>query len=463
MSLNITFTCNNIVDENENDIDCNYKAYYVRQGIWNDTRSTEYNQFNFNAGDADSLSQTGELKANDVIIIALWQDDLDSGNTSSATTGLKTRFTTFAIVHDGSTNTYVIDPQLKPKMVPTCAWVMNQSPVINESYNAVSSSDDEDSWTYNGHTFYHRRLYYTELVFDSVGNITDTYDFESSGTFDTSSSHTYTSIADFTARHKAENSYSLSQICDKTVRSYYHVPTPDITFSPDMVLTDIYYGQDLTVDYIVNNSSRDIDTRVTGIDTKLQYIALDSSVISEDSIVDASATDIQSIKTIDLLSRINAVMTVNWNDGWTDKSFIYHEQRQVENTLPTTELFMTNLTARNKRFSNISNDADGLIKYVKYSIYLLMPFGAGYTLVQETTLTDAQINDPVEVTFSNNGHYKTVLEIHDNANELVPAPYGVVTDEIEFDISVTTCTEESYEAAKIEEIFFIFPDTNIQL
>lgn len=463
MALNVTFTCNanSIVDENGTPIDCQYQAYYVRQNIWNTTRTSDQQQFNFNAGDGDSLTQTGELKLNDVIIISLWQDVLASGSSSDTTSGLKTRFATFAIIHDGVTNAYIINPQLMPKMIPTCDWNFTSNQIIDESYTAIPLSDDEDSWDYQGNTFYHRRTYYTELIFDSVGNILDTYDFNNDGTFGSNDTNTYTSIADHIAHHKAENSYGLEQTCTKTIRTFYHVPTPDITFSPDMVINDIYYNDLLTVDYIINNVSRDIDSRVTGIDTQLRYIANDNSTITTDSVVIASLTDVQTTKTIDLLSRIRAYMTVNWNDGWNNQSFTYSEIRTVENTLPETTLSMTNLTARNKRFTHSSSDVDGLIVRAEYKLYLLMPFGAGYTEVSSITNTGVSLNDPVEVTFAQNGTYKMVLEVRDDANNRIPAAYGTDLDEIIFDIAITTCTQESYEAAKIEEIFFIFPDTNL--
>lgn len=461
MALNITFTCNanNIVDENETPIDCNYRAYYVRQDKWNDTRTSDQQQFNFNAGDEDSLSQTGELKANDVVIICLWQDTLDDGNTSLTTSGLKTRFTTFAIVHDGLKTQYIIDPQLKPKMDPTCDWSIDQSQIINEQYTATPLSDDEDSWIYKEHSFYHRRLYYTKLVFDSVGNITDTYDFNNDGTFVSNNQYTYTTIADQTAHHKALNSYNLESTCTKTIRTFYHVPTPDIVFTPNMTTNAVFFDDTLIVDF--EGYNHDIDSRITSLDSELRYIANDNTVITTDSIVTGNTQNIQTTKTIDMLSRIIAYMTVNWNDGWSDLSFDYSEIRTVENTLPTTSLSMTNLTARNKRFTHLSSDIDGDIVRAEYNLYLLMPFEAGWTLVQSTINQGIQLDDPVEVTFAQNGKYKMVLDVRDDADTRIPAPYGEATDSIEFEITITTCTPESYEAAKIEEIFFIFPDTNL--
>jgi len=458
MSLNITFTCNanSIVDESDNLIDCNYKAFYVRQGIWNDTRTTAEQQYNFNAGDSDSLGQTGELKVGDAVIICLWQDTLDNGGTSLTTNGLKTRFCTFSIVHDGS-SIYNIVPQLKAKLAPKCDWSFSLSQIINENYTATPLSDDEDSWVYQGNTFYHRRNYYSTLVFDSVGVITDEYDYLNDGVFATTNNYTYDTIADTVAVHRATNAYDLSSTCSKTIRTFYHAPTPDILFSPDTVLSTVKKGQDLTITYEAFN--HDIDSRVVTLDSHLNYIALDSSIISTDTSVTGATSNITSVKNIDILSRINAVLAVHWNDGWNDQVIYRTEQVSVTNTLPTTKLYKTDLTTRNKRFSHVSQDLDGEIVSAKYDVYLLMPFGAGWSLVQSTTNSGASLNDPVEVTFSNNGRYKTVLTVLDNCNTLVPQPVGEVVDELQFDISVTTCTPESYEAAKIEEIFFIFPDT----
>jgi len=462
MSLNVTFTCNEVVDEDSNVIECNYKAYYVRQGVWNDTRTTDHNQYNFNAGDADSLGQDGELKNGDAIIVCLWQDELDDGNTSSSTSGNKTRFATFSIVHDGS-NTYVIDAQLKPKMVPTCNWSLTTSQVINESYTAHPSSDDEDSWSYDDQTFYHRRDYYSELIFDSVGVIEDTYDFTSDGEFVEDATNVYTSIDDFTARHKAVNGYDLEAICDKTIRTYYHTPLPDIVFSPDTVLTEVYFGQDLTVEYKTFEEAKDEDTRVIKIDTKLDYIAKDGSIISTDNEVLDSTDDVTSTKTIEVLSRIDATMTVYWNDGWDDVQFDRVERVMVENTLPITDLSKTDLNARYKRFSHVSSDIDGEVDKAKFDFYLLMPFGAGWTLVESHTNYNDDAADPYEVTFSQNGTYKAILTVTDNASDLVPQSDGTATSEMIFDISLDECTPEAFEAAKIEEIYFIFPDINVKL
>jgi len=464
MALNVTFTCNanSIVDENGTPVDCNYKAFYKRQGVWNDTRTSSQQQFNFNAGDGDSLTQTGELKNNDVIIICLWQDVLDGGNTSDNTSGLKTRFSTFSIVHDGSTNVYVIDPQIVPKMVPTCAWNFEAHPVINEQYSATPASDDEDSWIYAGHTFYHRRLYYSELVFDSVGNLTDEYDFESSGTFDSTAQHTFTTIADFTSRHRATNSYSLFAICDKTIRSHYHVPLPDIIFSPDGILSKFYHGQDVDVSFLTYGA-KDEDTRVTGMDTKLNFKLKNGTVDSTSDVLTGLLVDSTTSHTITALNKIEGEMLVHWNDGWTDLTFTRKESYEVTNTLPTTVLTKTQLTPRIQRFNHLTTDVDGAITDALFKTYLLMPFGAGWTEVQSDNHTGLTLTDALEIEFAQNGHYKVVLEVTDNANDLVQQPDGKAYDEIEFDIELTECSEEAYEQAKLEEIYFIFPDVNKEL
>ena len=74
MGINVSFK-GNVYDENDNIIDCKYQVHYVRQNVWNSVRSTSSGYYSANAGDADSLTQDGSLKANDVVLIAFWQGD----------------------------------------------------------------------------------------------------------------------------------------------------------------------------------------------------------------------------------------------------------------------------------------------------------------------------------------------------------------------------------------------------
>jgi hypothetical protein len=163
------------------------------------------------------------------------------------------------------------------------------------------------------------------------------------------------------------------------------------------------------------------------------------------------------------LNKIEGEMIINWNDGWNDQSFTRTEAYEVTNTLPTTEITKTQLTPRIQRFNHVTTDVDGEITDALYTTYLLMPFGAGWTEVQSDLHTGLTLNDALEIEFAQNGHYKMVLEVTDNANDLVYQDDGKAYSEIEFDIELTECSDEAYEQAKLEEIYFIFPDVNKEL
>ena len=54
--INVTLT-GNVYDENENLIDCYYDVYYKRQNILVTGLRTELNQYNFNIGSIEHLTQ----------------------------------------------------------------------------------------------------------------------------------------------------------------------------------------------------------------------------------------------------------------------------------------------------------------------------------------------------------------------------------------------------------------------
>ena len=112
MALNVTFTCTSIKDENGSKIDCYFQAYHPRTNKWNTIKQSAYSQYSFNAGDGDFLTQTGELKTGDHVLIAFWVGQ-------QTRSGLQNRFAIIDVVHNGQ-STYVIDVQLRPKLSPVC-------------------------------------------------------------------------------------------------------------------------------------------------------------------------------------------------------------------------------------------------------------------------------------------------------------------------------------------------------
>lgn len=74
MALNIGFK-GFVHDENGDQIDCKFQVLYQKPNKWNNVRETSAGYYSCNAGDADSLSQDGEVKNGDMILLAFWQGD----------------------------------------------------------------------------------------------------------------------------------------------------------------------------------------------------------------------------------------------------------------------------------------------------------------------------------------------------------------------------------------------------
>ena len=136
MAINIAFTCDTIVDENAADINCYYQAYHARSGTWNNVRFSEYNQYSFNLGDGDFLTQDGDARDGDLIVLVFWVSDSDSRS------GLKDRFCIFNYVLDG-TSTIILNPELRPKTTPSCGFgFSDNTPSINIEFHTKLNNFD---------------------------------------------------------------------------------------------------------------------------------------------------------------------------------------------------------------------------------------------------------------------------------------------------------------------------------
>jgi len=177
MGLNVSFK-GYIYDEDDNKIDCKYQVHYVRQNVWNDIRDTDSQYFSCNAGDDDSLTQDGELKSGDVILLTFWQGDGDGGDTPNTRDAIFDRFAVMAITHDGSTSEYSFDIKLKPKAKPNCSFYLSSARTINRELHATDISNDDSGWSYDDHYFKHTHSYYGVTVFPRVNRIVREYNWD---------------------------------------------------------------------------------------------------------------------------------------------------------------------------------------------------------------------------------------------------------------------------------------------
>jgi hypothetical protein len=436
------------VDENGDAINCKYQVYYPEHNLWNDVRDTELYQYNCNAGDGDSLTQTGSFLSGEHAVIVLWVGGNDR-------TGLKDRMAYHVITHDGATSTYVVDVQLKPKTAPTCPWYLATSATINREKTAYSYASDDWDYIYSGTTHYHHRKYGSEVIFDSIGNLTITFDFADGDGFETTNKHTYTAIGDYTAQHKAVNGYSLESICTRDIRLKYNTPIGCITFSPDGngAGDEVQKGDVVTTTACIS----DEDSRITDIEHHWIIKNRDNNnTIVRDTTVDNNTTLNYSYdSTLLELQDTFAFQYISWNDGWNDFTITKSKEIQVKNITPEVLIGKIDLSAKQKRFEQVSSDADGTVSTWSWKIYLLMPFSAEWVEVYNTTSDGS----PIEVTFNEAGKYKTEITIQDDFGKYSTtnnSVAGIASDSIEFDISASgTCTGS---LGMDDDVFFIFPD-----
>jgi len=451
LALNITFTCNEVVDENENAINCKYQVYYPEHNLWNDVRDTELYQYNCNAGDGDALTQTGSFLSGQHAVIVFWQGDGAGGATGLDRFGLKDRMAFYVITYDGVTSTYVIDVQLKPKTAPDCSWYLSTSGTINREKTAYSYANDDYNWSYNETTLYHNRSYSSEIIFDSVGNLVIEFDFDDGDGYEATNVHTYTVVADYNPSHKATNQYSLSSECFRTIRMKYNTPIGCLNFTPDGVNEEVQTGDDVTTTACIT----DEDSRITGID--YHWIIKDrnnNGTIIRDTTVDNN-TDLSYSYTSTILELQDTFgyEYISWNDGWEDFTITTSKEIAIKNINPIVDISKVDLSSKEKRFVQVSSDEDGSVVSWSWKIYLLMPFSSEWVEVYSLTNDGSSI----DITFNEAGKYKTEITVQDDYGKYSTrnsTVAGISSAEIEFDVTAAgECTGTS-----TDEVFFIFPD-----
>ncbi len=447
MGLNVSFK-GNVSDENDDAIDCKYQVHYVRQNVWNDTRDTASAYYSANAGDADSLTQDGELKANDVILVSFWQGDGSGGPTPDNRDSLFDRFGVYAIIHDGSTADYVINVQLKPKLAPDISWSLPSTARINRNVHASDYSDDESAWSYEDKTIYHRNTYYGRTVFPKVGLLTTTFnwndDNDDEDSYEVSDDHSFVQIGDYLVDLHIVNAWDLYSDDQKPIRLKYNLPIGNLSFNPNGTSTKVHTTEDSTYTAGIT----DEDSRITSIDHKWYIKDRDNGNEISDTLVETNTTlDYQFTKTIEILQRHYGKQIISWNDGWDDLVITYLEELPITNWKPLVNFSQVSLNDTKLKFTPSCSDIDGTVDRYTWRLYALVPFQDGeYTLAKTDVFNDDQ---DLEIEFDAAGHYKMVLTGRDD--------YGDdASFTREFDITGGgDCTTVEMIS---DDCFFIFPD-----
>lgn len=447
MGLNVSFK-GNVYDENGDKIDCKYQVHYVRQNVWNDVRDTSSAYYSANAGDADSLTQDGELKNNDVVLLTFWQGDGSGGGTPDNRDSLFDRFGVYAIVHDGSTADYVVDVQIKPKLAPDISWSLPSMARLNDVVHTHNYSDDESNWSYSGTTFYHRHSYYSVEVFPKVGLLTTTFnwgdDNDNVDGYEDTTTHTFTVVDDYKVDIKIVDAWALESTDEKPIRIKYNIPIGKIVYDPDgqtnkvHTTEDAKYAADIT----------DEDSRISSIEHHWIVKNRDSGdVISDDTIDTNTTLDYEFTKTIAVLQKHYGEQVIKWNDGWDDQTTVYTKELHITNWLPLVNFDDIFLNDTKVKFTPKCSDLDGTVDKYAWNLYALVPFKDGeYTLAKTNINND---DSDLEIEFDAAGHYKMMLTATDDYG-------GKATFAKEFDITLGgDCAAVALVA---DDTFFIFPD-----
>lgn len=387
MALNVTFVAD-IVDENENLIDCSYKGFAYPQNIWSGEQTTEFNQANINLGSGDWLTQTGAVSIGDIVVLKFYTSNYE-------------RFSCIKVVLDGREvyNLGVI--QLIPSQPPTCDFTINDVRTINNEIIATSNATDLYQWNYLGLTHYHKDFWYGTDIFSNVVGIASV-EYSWFGMYQNLDRYTYTSIGDYTIWHKPTNKSRLFVECKIDVRIKYNSPICGFTQTPIYPL--------LNEDVTIASNLQDPDNRITQIVHSFDGSTLDTNLDFNYSY----------IKQLPVFKNYLASQAISWNDGFENLIHTCNKNVSMQPQPPITELICNKLSNTQMELIHNSQDVDGTIEKLKWQIYLKSPFDDTFFLVyEEIDLTLA--NQIFEVNQS--GLYRIVLTVTDSQNLTASAEY----------------------------------------
>lgn len=430
MALNKTFTCNTIIDENNNDINCYYQGYHVRTGTWNEVKMSEFNQYSCNLGDGDWLTQTGEVFSGDDVILVFWVSENDDRS------GLKDRMCAIKLKLTNE-STYINDVQLKPKSIPQCGYDFTpDNPTINNLFVVNSFATDNFIYLYNNLEHFHYRELFNTIIFDSIDVLTLRYDFDEGDGWEDNNTHSYLSIGDYSVSQRVTNAYNLSKICSSGNRVRYNKPIPGLEFE---YVDPIHTTENVTI----NAEITDVDARIVNIKHKIITRNRTTDDIIENYIVDEN-TQLDYIydKTIEILQTHHFAQEITWNDGFDDLSFTYKKNLPITNWCPEVSIIKADISDLTKVFKQNSTDLDGFITNWKWKIFFIPPFSDGS--YSEVYSYHPNNGNDWEVGFTVGGNYKVQIEVTDD--------YGCsISDETTFIINAEC------ELKDISNIKFIFP------
>jgi hypothetical protein len=415
MALNITFT-GNIVDNNNNPLDCKCEIYHLESDTWSAPYDTSFQQYNMNAGDAQFLTQDGSVNVGDRFILKFYTQDLSL-------------YGAFTIVHDGS-NVYINDVKLMPDQPPMYGdpsdyWHLSSTSYGNtkegnlylgakgDVITAVYSFTNDYQYIYNGLTLVHKDRWYGTDLFPNNDIQSVTFDW-GDGSTDTDNTHTYTDIsASYTVTVTITNKSGLTTTDIKQIKILNRKPSIAISTSPSV----LYAGDTVNI----TGSVTDVDNTITQVVIKYKGNVIET--------INNPIGNILSSFILDPLYEPNPNLSfdVTWNNGFSSETFTINKTISLTNRPPVGTLTVTPTGGGNYELSVDASDPDGTVVAVDYKISVYNSLLGGETQVYEANGVDPNVTHTVSL--GTEGEYTVRAIIYDNYGLSTELTYGLATEE----------------------------------
>ena len=422
MSLSISFN-GNIVDSNEDAINCRYKGYHVEQDEWSDWYDSSNEYYSLDLGDSSWLTQYGSVNnpGDNIVIIfeTLEEDPLDRQ---------------FGILklQLNSDDTYIIDVQLRACYAPTIDSMWGLSSAVDGATTFVNADDndtvtyigrvntdesivesftDEKSWDYNGTTMWHKIMVGSTDVFgDRVGIDTKEYDWTEDDAFVTDTVHQYDAISQTDEDKAQEVEAKVTNLKGQVVTSIkklqirYNTPVADITWSPTV--------PSILDTFTVTGANTDIDSRVIAISYKYDGTEVDNNTeLDYEWTQDLGDTYVVEGHTVNT--------DVSWNDGFNDFTIAHQEHFSMTNLAPSftlTKEVVGEEEDNDIKFTLsdlIDPDGDDTKLEARWVIEYKVPFSNDWIVVQDAGYPAEADLDPKEWIFETAGDYRISTYVKD--------------------------------------------------
>ena len=388
--INVTII-GNIYDESNTLINCYYDVYYIRQNVLVTGLTSELNQYNFNIGSSNHLTQNGDLKDNDVILIRF--------NTKQNILDYSGKFCSIAIIYN-SESIINSNVQLKNISIPACKFDITRGN-LNEVVTINVDTSLDNSWIYDNNIMYQRNFLYGYEIFPNLLTSSTDVSYNFDGFWISSNSFIYTTFGDKTIMYKILLPDNNELDCSKTIRIYKNEPV--ITYTIPNVL--------------IMNSDIDISIGIIDIDSTIVNVKhfFNNILITEN-------TNLSNTYNITLDNQISYYRTeLTWNNGFEDILLIEQGQIEIQNQKPTVSPVVEyiNNTKNNLKIVPHAIDPENSLDFVRYKIYIRketifeITNEVDYTWVYLDTLESNILDLSVFVDFYKSGNFKIEVQAFD--------------------------------------------------